>query len=351
MSKDSKIRVGISVGDLNGVGPEVVLKTFEKSGIQDFCTPILFASTKVISYQKKTLNSNIAIHGVDSVKDAIPGRFNVVNVWKESVNIEFGKSTELGGKYAFLSLEAATNALINGDVDVLVTAPINKHNIQSEEFKFPGHTEYLAEKLGGESLMLMVANDYRIGVATGHIPISKVSESLTSDLINNKLSLIIETLKKDFGINKPKIAVLSLNPHSGDNGLIGEEELNVINPVIKENFEKGNMVFGPYAADGFFGQDNHRGFDAILGMYHDQALTPFKTISFNTGVNYTAGLSKIRTSPDHGTAYEIAGKGIADATSFEEAVFTAIDIYNKRSEYEELNSNVLRVKSDNKGEF
>lgn len=342
MNKKDKILLGISVGDLNGVGVETILKTFENSTMFDFCTPILFASSKVVSFQKKMLRLNTPINGIEHTSEAVQGKFNLVNVWKEAVNIEYGKSTEAGGKYAFESLKFATEALKKGDIDVLVTAPINKNNIQSEEFKFPGHTEYLAEELNGESLMLMVSDDLRVGVVTGHVPISKVSEALTKELIVSKVNMVQKTLIQDFGIQKPKIAVLGLNPHNGDKGVIGMEEEEIIKPAVKELFDGGMVVYGPYAADGFFGTDNYRNFDAIIGMYHDQALIPFKSISFNNGINFTAGLDKIRTSPDHGTAYEIAGKGIADETSFKEAVFKAIQIFKTRKEYMELTSNVLK---------
>ena len=342
MTSKGKIKVGISVGDLNGIGVEIVLKTFERLGMYDFCTPILFASTKVVSFQKKILKINTPINGIDHPSEAVNGKFNLVNIWNEGVNIEYGKSTELAGKYALDSLKAATDALKNDEVDVLVTAPINKNNIQSEEFKFPGHTEFLAEELNGESLMLMVSDDLRVGVVTGHIPISKVSAAITKELITSKVKLVNSTLIQDFGIQKPRIAVLGLNPHNGDKGVIGMEEEEIIKPAIKEMFDDKIAVFGPYAADGFFGTDNYKNFDAIVGMYHDQALIPFKSLSFNTGINYTAGLGKIRTSPDHGTAYEIAGKGIADPKSFEEAVFKAIQIFNTRNEYQELTSNKLK---------
>jgi len=337
-----KIKVGISLGDLNGIGVEIVLKTFEKTGMYDFCTPIFFAPVKVISFQKKTLKLNTAINTIEHPSRASAGKFNLVNIGDEDINIEFGKSTEIAGKQALQSLVVATEALKNEEIDVLVTAPINKNNIQSDEFNFPGHTEFLSEKLNGESLMLMVSDDLRVGVATGHIPISKVSEAITKELIVSKTNLVSTTLIQDFGIPRPKIAVLGLNPHNGDKGVIGTEEEEIIKPAIKEMFEKGMKVFGPYAADGFFGTDNYKSFDAIVGMYHDQALIPFKSLSFNTGINYTAGLERIRTSPDHGTAYEIAGKGIADAKSFEEAIFKAIQIFKRRKEYLDLTSNQLK---------
>ena len=348
MAKEEKIKIGISVGDLNGVGLEIILRTFERSGMFEFCTPILFASTKVVSFQKKVLNVNTPIHSIDKMTEVVHGKFNLINIWDEGVNVEYGKSTETAGKYAFLSLEAATESLKNDEIDVLVTAPINKNNIQSEEFKFPGHTEYLADKLSGDSLMLMVSDDLRVGVATGHIPLSEVTDSITKELISSKVKMINSTLKQDFGFQKPRIAVLGLNPHNGDKGVIGMKEEDVIKPAVKELFEEGIMVFGPYASDGFFGTDNYKKFDAILGMYHDQGLIPFKSLSFNSGINYTAGLKKIRTSPDHGTAYEIAGKGIADIISFEESIFKAISIYKTRKEYLALKSNTLQKQRQDK---
>ena len=342
MIKNKKIKVGISVGDLNGIGLEVILKTFERMGMYDFCTPVLFASYKVVSFQKKELKISTLISSISKPSEAISGKLNIVNSWEEGVNIEFGESTELAGKYALESLNIATAALKNKDIDVLVTAPINKKNIQSDEFKFPGHTEFLEDKLEGNSLMLMISDTLRVGVVTGHIPISKVPESITGELITSKVNIVNNTLIQDFGIPKPRIAVLGLNPHNGDNGVIGMEDEEVIRPAIAKMFDEGMSVFGPYAADGFFGTDNYKSFDAIIGMYHDQALIPFKTLSFNTGINYTAGLDRIRTSPGHGTAYELAGKGTADFKSFEEAVFKSIEIFKKRDEYLELTSNKLK---------
>lgn len=344
MIKKGKIKIGISVGDLNGIGLEIILKTFEKKGMYEFCTPVLFASWKVISFQKKTLKLSTVVNSVDHPSKAVHGKLNLINVWDEGVNVEFGKSDTVVGGYALKSLEAATGALKNKDIDVLVTAPINKRNIQSERFNFPGHTEYLSETLqGGEALMLMVHEDLRVGVVTGHIPISKVSETISSELIESKIKIVNKTLKEDFGIQRPRIAVLGLNPHNGDEGVIGMEEEEIIKPTIKKVFDQKIMVFGPYAADGFFATDNYTKFDAIIGMYHDQVLTPFKNISFNQGVNYTAGLERIRTSPDHGTAYEIAGKGIADFKSFEEAIFRAIKIHDTRWQHNELIKNRMKV--------
>ncbi|AOW21443.1 4-hydroxythreonine-4-phosphate dehydrogenase PdxA [Urechidicola croceus] len=342
MSKENKIKVGISIGDLNGIGIEVILKTFSDKRMLDFCTPIIFGSTKVISFYKKDKFPNIQIQSISNCKQAVEEKFNVLNVWKDDVDISVGESNETGGKYAFLSLKECVNALKKGFVDFIVTAPINKENIQSEEFKFAGHTEYLENELEGESLMILMANNLRVGLITGHIPISEVAKSITPKLIKNKVELMYNTLIRDFEISKPKIAILGLNPHCGDNGVIGSEDDTIIRPTIQEIQEEGKLVYGPYAADGFFGSETYKQYDAILAMYHDQGLAPFKTLSFGKGVNYTAGLNKVRTSPDHGTAYEIAGKNIADENSFKEALFKGIEIYKKRTNYELLTENSLK---------
>ena len=344
MNKKDKIKVGISIGDLNGVGLEVILKTFEDNRLMEFCTPVLFGSTKTISYHKKVLNSNVPVNGIDQIRKAIPNRLNMVNIWKENVLIELGKPTADSGKYAFKSLEAAVKALKNGEVDVLVTAPINKHNIQSDLFNFQGHTEYLESELEGESLMILMTDSLRIGLITGHIPIREVADTITPELIAKKVQIMHDSLMKDFRIQKPKIAILGLNPHCGDKGVIGKEDDEIVRPVIQKLQDEGKLVFGPYAADSFFGAETYKKFDGVLAMYHDQGLGPFKTLAFGRGVNYTAGLNKIRTSPDHGTAYEIAGKGMADHHSFSEALFKAIDIFKRRNEYEQLIKNQLKIK-------
>ena len=342
MKTDNSIRVGISIGDLNGIGCEVILKTFEDSRMLEFCTPVIFGSTKVINYQRKMLKMELAYNGVDAANKAVDGKLNVVNVWKETPNIEPGKETEEGGKYAFLSLKAAVTALKNDEIDVLVTAPINKHNIQSEEFNFPGHTDYLAKELEGEALMFMVTNDLKVGLLTDHVPVKDVSKKITAKLVETKVNKIYNSLIEDFRVRKPKIAVLGINPHTGDNGVIGKEDDEVLRPIITKINDSGKLVYGPYAADSFFGSGAHHNFDAILASYHDQGLIPFKTLSFGKGVNYTAGLSKVRASPDHGTAFEIAGKGEANHKSFEEAVFTALQIFKNREEYKELTENQLK---------
>lgn len=344
VKKAENIIVGISIGDLNGIGSEVVLKTFEDTRMLELCTPVIFANVKIVSFLKKELKLDVAIHGIDKIEQLVVGKVNVLNVWREGVNLEFGKNDDVVGGYAIKSFVAATKALKEGFVDVLVTAPINKYNIQSEEFKFPGHTDYLDKELEGDALMLMVHDDLRVGLLTDHVPVNEVAKHLTEKLILNKIKTIIETLKQDFEIEKPKVAVLGLNPHSGDNGVIGQEEEKIIKPTLKKLFEAGNMVFGPFPADGFFGSAQYEKYDAVIATYHDQGLIPFKTLSFGNGVNYTAGLNKVRTSPDHGTAYEIAGKGIANHESFKEAVYLAIDVYNRRNDYQELIKNPLKTK-------
>ncbi|CAM3824809.1 4-hydroxythreonine-4-phosphate dehydrogenase PdxA [Flavobacterium cucumis] len=344
VKKAENIIVGISIGDLNGIGSEVILKTFEDNRMLELCTPVIFANAKIVSFLRRELNLEIAIHGIDKLEQLVIGKINVLNVWREGVNLEFGKNDDVVGDYAIKSFVAATKALKEGFVDVLVTAPINKYNIQSEEFKFPGHTDYLDKELEGDALMLMVHDDLRVGLLTDHVPVNEVSKHLNEKLISSKIKTIIQTLKQDFEIEKPKVAVLGLNPHSGDNGVIGQEEEKIIKPALKKLFEAGNMVFGPFSADGFFGSAQYEKYDAVIAMYHDQGLIPFKTLSFGNGVNYTAGLNKIRTSPDHGTAYEIAGKGLANHESFKEAVYLAIDVFNKRNDYQELIKNPLKTK-------
>jgi 4-hydroxythreonine-4-phosphate dehydrogenase len=344
VKKAENIIVGISIGDLNGIGSEVILKTFEDTRMLELCTPVIFANAKIVSFLRKELNIDIAIHGIDKIEQLVVGKINVLNVWREGVNLELGKNDDVVGSYAIKSFVAATKALKDGLVDVLVTAPINKYNIQSEEFKFPGHTDYLDKELEGDALMLMVHDDLRVGLLTDHVPVNEVAKHLNEKLISSKIKTIIQTLKQDFEIEKPKVAVLGLNPHSGDNGVIGQEEEKIIKPALKKLFEAGNMVFGPFSADGFFGSAQYEKYDAVIATYHDQGLIPFKTLSFGNGVNYTAGLNKIRTSPDHGTAYEIAGKGVANHESFKEAVYLAIDIFKKRNDYQELIKNPLKTK-------
>ncbi|NPA42586.1 MAG: 4-hydroxythreonine-4-phosphate dehydrogenase PdxA [Chlorobi bacterium] len=333
--KDLKVKVGISVGDLNGIGPEVILKTFSDPRIYEFCTPVVFGSTKVLSYYRKALGLKIDIFGITKFFQMAPGRLNVLNIWKEVINIQMGKPDPVIGKYAVDSFKRAVNALKEGHIDVLVTAPINKATVQSEDFDFPGHTDYLAQVLGGEALMMMISDEMKVALVTDHLPLRLVNTQITEDRIYRKARTLIESLKKDFHIEKPKIAVLGLNPHAGDRGLLGREDTDIILPAVNRLQEEGEYVFGPYAADGFFGSGAYSEFDGILAMYHDQGLIPFKMSSFGKGVNFTAGLPKIRTSPDHGTAYELTGKGIADESSFRQAVYAAIDIFKRRQESEQ----------------
>lgn len=341
MKKPDKIIVGISVGDINGIGIEIILKTFNDKRILDLCTPVIFGAKKVISHYKKELDIDININGINSLDNIISGKINMINVWKEDINVDSGKSTKEGGSCALKSLSSAVSALKEDKIDVLLTAPINKDNIQSDKFNFPGHTEYLESELEGESLMILMTNELRIGLITGHIPVSKIAETITPELIKKKVEIMHNSLIQDFKITKPKIAVLGLNPHCGDNGVIGKEDDEIVLPTIKKIRDTGKLVFGPYASDGFFGSETYKQFDGILAMYHDQGLAPFKALSFGSGVNFTAGLNKIRTSPDHGTGYDIAGKNKADISSFREALYASIDIFRNRKEYKSLTENAL----------
>jgi len=343
MSDRNKIIVGISIGDLNGIGSEIVLKTFQDDRMLDFCTPVIFASVKLMSFFKKEYGIDINFHGIDRVEDILPKKINVINVWKEPVSINFGKEEETIGSYAIKSLTAAVTALKNSQIDVLVTAPINKANVQSESFKFPGHTDFLAKELEGDSLMLMISETLRVGLLTDHVAMKDVAGTITRELIDKKINTIHHTLVQDFGIEKPRIAVLGINPHNGDNGVIGDEDDTVLRPALDNIRNNGKTVFGPYAADSFFGSGNYRNFDVVIASYHDQGLIPFKTLAFGSGVNFTAGLNKIRTSPDHGTAFDIAGKNIANYDSFQEAVFSAIKIFQTRKEHSEISSNPLKL--------
>jgi 4-hydroxythreonine-4-phosphate dehydrogenase len=342
-----KIKIGISIGDVNGIGLEIIIKTLADSPIYDYCTPIVYGHTKVASFYRRTtnvedLNFFVINHPSEVIGKKDQRKPNMINCWEEDVKIEPGVVNAAVGKYAFMSLERATTDLINGDIDALVTAPINKDTIQSDQFNFPGHTEYLQERGGAtESLMFLVSDTLRVGVVTGHIPLAKVAESITTEKIVAKLKLMDNSLRNDFWIRKPRIAVLGLNPHASDNGLIGNEEQTTIIPAIEEARNNNILAFGPYAADGFFANGTYLQFDAVLAMYHDQGLIPFKQIAFESGVNFTAGLNFVRTSPDHGTAYDIAGKNLASEISFREAIFTAIHIVKHRRETLELNENPL----------
>ena len=299
MRNQHKIIVGISIGDLNGIGSEIVLKTFQDQRMLEFCTPVIFASVKVLSFLKKQYNLELNLHGIDAIDKIVPKKINVLNLWKEPIDINFGKQDNTMGQYAIKSLEAAVTSLKKNEIDALVTAPINKANIQSEHFNFPGHTDYLQQELQGDSLMLMISESLKIGLLTDHVAVKDISTSITREVIEKKINTIHKTLIQDFGVAKPKIAVLGINPHTGDNGVIGNEDDTIMRPTLDNLRNNGKTVFGPYAADSFFGSANYKNFDVIIAAYHDQGLVPFKTLAFGSGVNYTAGLNHIRTSPDH----------------------------------------------------
>jgi 4-hydroxythreonine-4-phosphate dehydrogenase len=334
------IKIGISIGDINGIGLEVILKTFADDRLMKQCTPIVYGSSKIVSYHKNIINSEFEFHSVHPGDQVQEGKMNVINCWPENVNITLGKPTELGGQYAGRSLEAAVKALQNDEIDALVTAPINKQAMQMAQFPFPGHTEYLARELGrGEHLMFMVNDGLRIGLATNHLPLRDVADAIDKKLVQRKIQVMEESLRMDFGLERPTIAVLGLNPHASDGGVLGNEEEEFIRPAIVEMKKKGMLAMGPFPADGFFGAGQHLKFDGILAMYHDQGLAPFKALSFGSGVNFTAGLTHVRTSPDHGTAYDLAGQNGADATSFRRSVYLAMDIARQRKQYVDLHEN------------
>lgn len=342
-----RVRVGITTGDINGIGIEVIIKALSDNRILENVIPIIYGSSKVITAHKKALNVEFNFNRIDSADKAVKKKINLINCWDEEVNVELGERSKEGGKYALKSLETAVKDLASNKVDVLVTAPIDKKAIQSEDFDFPGHTEYLAKMSNvDDALMLMVSEDLRVGVVTGHIPLQDAAKTVTKEKIIDKIDQINASLLKDFGIPNGKIAVLGLNPHAGEKGLLGDEEDKVIIPAIKEASKNGAQVYGPYPADGFFGSSSYKKFDAILAMYHDQGLIPFKAMTFGFGVNYTAGLPIVRTSPDHGTAFEIAGKNLANEGSFRHAIYLAVDVYAKRQEYKEMSANPLKVKSN-----
>ncbi|MDR2038291.1 MAG: 4-hydroxythreonine-4-phosphate dehydrogenase PdxA [Bacteroidales bacterium] len=343
MKDRKRLRIGITHGDINGIGCEVILKTLSDSRILELCTPVLYSSPKVIAYYRKALNlNNFNTFSVRSAEEAQEERINVVNCLDDEVRVEIGKSTEQGGEASLLSLQSAVTELKNGWLDALVTAPINKYNIQSEKFHFPGHTEYLQSEFGGEALMLMVSESLRLGMLTGHVPLSEVPRLVTQDKIVSVLHVLNKTMIEDFNVNKPRMAVLSLNPHAGDNGVIGNEEQSVIIPAIEQAKNEGLLAFGPYPSDGFFGSNNYRKFDVVLAMYHDQGMTAFKTLCFENGVNYTAGLPIVRTSPAHGTAYDLVGKDIASPDSFRQAFYLACDITRNRTEYNGLKAHAMK---------
>lgn len=331
--------IGITQGDGNGIGYEVIIKSLADARILDFFTPVVYGSSKVFGFYRKLIHDlpNLDTYVVQSVKDAKPKKINILNCLPDSLYVEPGQSTPDSAKSAMTSLECAVRDIKNGDLDAIVTAPINKRAMNAEGFEFTGHTEYFEKEFGvSDVLMLMVSDQLKVGVVTGHIPLKDVSSAITQEKILSKLRLMSASLKKDFGIVEPKIAVLGLNPHCGDGGLLGDEEQTIILPAVKEAAKEGILAFGPYSADGFFSLGNYCKFDATLAMYHDQGLAPFKSLAFKDGVNFTAGLPIVRVSPDHGTAYELAGRGEADPQSMMSALYAATDIFRKRLEVEAL---------------
>ncbi len=341
-----KVKVGISCGDMNGVGLETVIKVFCDTRMLEHIVPVIYSHAEIIKQTKRIGGmEEFTYQNVLTAEEAVAKKVNLVNCWKDfKGDIEWGKPTELGGEMARRSLEMAANDLASNKIDVLVTAPFNKDNVQNADFNFLGHTEYLAKMAGTEKvLMFLVSPALKIGIVTGHVPLKEVSANITKEKITEKLAIMRESLERDFGIPTPRIAVLGLNPHAGDNGLIGTEEKEVILPVVREQVEKGFHVYGPFGADGFFGSGAYLKFDAVLAMYHDQGLAPFKAIAFDSGVNFTAGLPIVRTSPDHGVAYDLAGQGTADEASLRAAIFTATDIFLKRKEYRSFAANPLQM--------
>lgn len=352
MTNERKIRIGITHGDTNGVGYEVIMKCFTSNDILDLCTPIIYGSSKIMNYHRKALGiQTIQINTTRNAGYVKDNALNVVETINEEVKIDLGLPSKQAGKAAFTALEAAISDLKKGVIDVLVTAPINKDNIHSDEFSFPGHTEYLETSLGdgNKALMILCSDKLRVALVTTHMPVAKVAQSITKEDIVEKLRIFNNSLQRDFNVQKPRIAVLSLNPHCGDNGLLGTEEKDIIEPAIQEANDNQIMCFGPYPADGFFGSNQYLRFDGVLAMYHDQGLTPFKTIAMNEGVNVTAGLPYVRTSPDHGTGYDIAGQGIASEQSIRHAIYTAIDIYRNRQRWDEIYRNPLKKQYFDKG--
>ena len=341
---EDKVRVGITIGDVNGIGPEIIIKTFTDNRMHQVCTPVIYGSTKAISFHKKAINNTeFNFTTIKHISELNHKRTNLINCWEEEIKIELGQATPIGGKYAFAALQVACKDLADGNIDVLVTAPIDKKTMQQEGFRFPGHTEFLAQQFNApEHLMMLVSDRLRIATVTGHVPVKQVAVELTKEKIISKIKVMHQSLKRDFGIRKPRIAVLGLNPHSGDSGLIGTEELEIITPAIQAAFDQNILVYGPYPADGFFGAARFTNFDGILAMYHDQGLVPFKSLSFDSGVNYTAGLPIVRTSPDHGTGYDIAGKNIASEDSFRTAIYLACDIFHNRITHDEVTANPLK---------
>lgn len=349
------IRVGITIGDINGIGPEVIIKALRDNRILVDCTPIIYGATKTMSYHKKAIKDEEFLYqSCKTAEEAAPRKINIVNVWNDEIKFDLGTVTETGGKYAFLSLERATEDLAANKIDVLVTAPISKEAIIKAGFQFPGHTEYLAHLSGvDEALMVMVGPNLKVALVTSHIALKDVATNLTKEKVFSKIKALENSLKRDFGIIRPRIAVLGVNPHAGENGKMGTEESEIINPAINQAKGEDILAFGPYPADGFFGSNLLGKFDGILAMYHDQGLTAFKALAFEEGVNYTAGLPIVRTSPDHGTAFDIVGQDKASGQSMRSAIYLAMDVYRKRQFIKEIYANPLqeqkRVEDKRKG--
>lgn len=343
--KNDKIIVGISHGDINSIGYEVIIKALMDNRIYDNFIPIVYGSAKVAAYHRKAINiDNFSFNIIRTAEEANVKRANIINCIDENIRVELGKPSVQAGEAAVIALDTACQDLASGKIDVLITAPVNKQTVQSETFHFPGHTEYLQEKFkASEVLMLMINDFFRIGVATGHIPLNKVAATLTKELICSKIKILNQSLITDFGIRKPRIAVLGLNPHASDNGLIGNEEAEIIAPAVEQMRTENILAFGPFPADGFFGASSYKKFDAVLAMYHDQGLIPFKSMAFDGGVNYTAGLKYVRTSPAHGTAYELAGQNLAVPDSFRKAIYAACDIFKNRKLHTEINADPLKA--------
>ena len=343
-----KLTVGITQGDGNGIGYEVIIKALADERMLDMCTPVIYGSSKIFGFYRKqihNLEQQVNTNVVASAQEVHPKRINIVNCLPDNVFVEPGQPTPESAKSAMTSLQRAVEDIKKGHIDVLVTAPINKRAMVNEGFGYTGHTEYLEKEFGvDEVAMIMVCDQLKVGVVTGHIPLKEVPGRLSKDLIVKKLRLMKHSLERDFGIHSPKIAVLGLNPHCGDGGLLGDEESSIILPAVQQAVSEGIMAFGPYSPDGFFGLGNYSKYDAVLAMYHDQGLTPFKALAFELGVNYTAGLPIVRTSPDHGTAYEMAGRDLADPRSMISSIFTAIDIFNHRQDYDTLQAGKMNVK-------
>lgn len=338
-----KPRVGITVGDINGIGAEVIIKTLSNSAVLNQCTPIIYGSSKMFVYYKKMLSAeDFSFHKINAAKDAQEGKVNLINCWNEEVKIELGKVTENAGRMAHISLDYCVNDIKEGFIDAMVTAPINKKSMQLAGFSYPGHTEYLESEAEGRALMMLCHDDLRIALVTAHIPLSEVSAAISKEKVKKTIERVNQALIVDFDIDRPNIAVLGLNPHAGDDGVLGKEEETTIRPGVLEAKKKGIFAHGPFPADGFFGSGAHKKYDAVVAMYHDQGLVVFKSLAFGNGVNFTAGLSIVRTSPDHGTGFDIVGQGIADEGSFRTALFSAIDIQRNRSEYHEYRKNKLK---------